>query len=158
MLIAESRRTRTLVLRLDRKDLLHDRLLSVCRERGVLCAAVRGLGAFEEAELVEYDQTRKAYRPSQTFRGAMELLSLQGNVSEKDGAPFLHLHAVVSREREDQVRRIEVLGGHLVRAIVFAAEVTLDCYEDLRLHRLPDESTGLALWGRCEAVARPASP
>jgi hypothetical protein len=152
MLIAESRRQRTLILRLDRKDVLHDRILAVCQERGVRCCAVRGLGAFEEVELVEYDQQKKVYKATQTFRAAMELLSLQGNVSEKDGQPFLHLHAVVSREREDQVRRIEVLGGHLVRAVVFAAELTLDCYDDIRLHRLPDEPTGLGLWGRCEAV------
>ncbi len=152
MIVAESRRSRTLILRCDRKDLLHDRILDVCKAHGVRCAAVRGLGAFEEAELVEYDQAKKAYKPTQTIRAAMELLSLQGNVSEKDGQPFLHLHAAVSREREDQARRIEVLGGHLVRAVVFAAEVTLDCYDDLRLHRLPDEPTGLALWGRCESV------
>ena len=151
MLVAESRSHRVLILRLDRRDVLHDRILAACREKGVRCAAVRGLGAFEEAELVEYDQAKKVYKPSQTFRAAMELLSLQGNVSEKDGEPFLHLHAAVSREREDQVRRIEVLGGHLVRAVVFAAEITLDCYDDLRLHRLPDAETGLALWGRCES-------
>ncbi|HUB07548.1 MAG TPA: DUF296 domain-containing protein [Myxococcales bacterium] len=151
MLVAESRESRTLIIRCDRKDVLHDRILDVCKTQGIRCAAIRGLGAFEEAELVEYDQAKKVYKPSQTFRAAMELLSLQGNVSEKDGQPFLHLHAVVSREREDQARRIEVLGGHLVRAVVFAAELTLDCYDDLRLHRLPDEPTGLSLWGRCEA-------
>ncbi len=150
MLVAESHRGRTLLLRLDRKDLLHDRILAVCRERGVRCARVTGLGAFEEAELVEYDQAKKVYKPAQSFRAAMELLSLQGNVSEKDGQPFIHLHAAVSREREDQARRVEVLGGHLNRAVVFAAEITLDCYDDLRLHRLPDEPTGLSLWGRCE--------
>ncbi len=152
MLVAESHKSRTLIVRCDRKDVLHERILSVCRERSVRCAAVRGLGAFEEAELVEYDQAKKVYKKSQTFRAAMELLSLQGNVSEKEGALFLHLHAAVSREREDQQRRIEVLGGHLVRAVVFAAEITLDCYDDLRLHRFPDDPTGLALWGRCDAV------
>jgi predicted DNA-binding protein with PD1-like motif len=141
-----------LVVRLDRKDVLHDRILEACQARGVRCCAIRGLGAFEEVELVEYDQQKKVYKPTQTFRAAMELLSLQGNLSEKEGKPFLHLHAVVSREREDQVRRIEVLGGHLVRAVVFAAEITLDCYDDIVLHRLPDEPTGLGLWGRCEPI------
>jgi uncharacterized protein len=152
MLIAESRKQRTLIVRLDRKDVLHDKILAVCEERGVRCGAIRGLGAFEEVELVEYDQQKKVYKAGQTFRTAMELLSLQGNVSDKDGQPFLHLHVAVSREREDQVRRIEVLGGHLLRAVVFAAEITIDCYDDLRLHRLPDEPTGLGLWGRCETV------
>lgn len=152
MLVAESRKHRTLIVRMDRKDVLHDKILAVCAERGVRCGAIRGLGAFEEVELVEYDQQKKVYKPSQTFRAAMELLSLQGNISEREGQPFLHLHAVVSREREDQVRRIEVLGGHLVRAVVFAGEITIDSYEDLRLFRLPDEPTGLGLWGKCEAV------
>jgi uncharacterized protein len=150
MLIAESRTTRVLIVRLDRGDDLHQRLLEVARQRNVACAWIRGLGAFEEAELVEYDQAKKRYRATQTQRGAMEVLALQGNLSEKDGAPFLHLHVALSREREDQARRIEALGGHLVRAKVFALEVTLECYDDIRLIRLPDEPTGLGLWGRCE--------
>ncbi|MHB1843874.1 MAG: PPC domain-containing DNA-binding protein [Deltaproteobacteria bacterium] len=150
MLVAESHAKRTLIVRLERKDRLHARILEVCRERGVRCARVTGLGAFEEADLVEYDQAKKLYKPAQTIRCAMELLSLQGNVSERDGELFAHLHVAVSREREDQARRIELLGGHLNRAVVFAAELTLDCYDDVRLHRLPDAPTGLALWGRCE--------
>jgi predicted DNA-binding protein with PD1-like motif len=152
MLIGEARTHRVLLVRLDRGDDLHERLLEVARQRNVRCAWICGLGAFEEAELVEYDQARKRYRASQTQRGAMEVLSLQGNLSDKDGAPFLHLHVALSREREDQARRIEALGGHLVRGRVFALELTLECYDDLRLIRLQDDATGLGLWGRCETV------
>jgi predicted DNA-binding protein with PD1-like motif len=152
MLIGESRAHRVLLVRLDRGDDLHERLLEVARRYQLQCAWIRGLGAFEEAELVEYDQSNNRYRASQTQRGAMEVLSLQGNLSEKDGTLFLHLHVALSREREDQARRIEALGGHLVRARVFALELSVECYDDLRLIRLPDEATGLGLWGRCEAV------
>jgi len=152
MLIAESRSTRVLIIRFDRGDDVHEKLLEVAREHKVRCGWIRGLGALEEAELVEYDQAKKRYRATQTQRGAMEVLALMGNLSEKDGASFLHLHVALSREREDQARRIEALGGHLVKAKVFALEVSLECYDDIKLIRTTDEPTGLGLWSRCEAV------
>jgi hypothetical protein len=84
---------------------------------------------------------------------------MQGNLSERDGEPFWHLHATVSlRENGRDV----TYGGHIVDGSVFALELRIDCFDELELKRANDEATGLQLWanlgaraGRGEAAAAP---
>jgi predicted DNA-binding protein with PD1-like motif len=152
MIHGTSRHTRVIVCRLEKGEMVHDSLLALAEKERFAHCTVRGLGAFELCELVEYDQLAKAYKPTQTFECATEILSLVGNVSLKDGKPFVHLHTAVSRERESEHNRIEVLGGHLVRARAFAVELALEVYEDLTMVRVFDEATGLALW--CPPLSR----
>ncbi|MEK6608693.1 MAG: PPC domain-containing DNA-binding protein [Myxococcota bacterium] len=143
MVVVESHCQRHIVGRLDRGADLVPALLAICRERGVRSGEVRALGALSEVEVCEYDQGTRAYRPSRHFTCTLEILSLVGNVSEKDGALFLHAHITVSRERDNG---IEVLGGHLLSARVFGCEFVVDAWDDLLLRRVHDEATGLALW------------
>jgi predicted DNA-binding protein with PD1-like motif len=150
-LIWESTRSRHLVGRLERGDAVHESLVQIAHDRDVRAASVIGLGAFEYAELVEYDQQRKVYKESKHFECAMEVLSLIGNVSLRDGAPFVHLHAALSRETDNG---IEVIGGHLVQARVFALELALDVFMDIKLERGIDPATGLGLWAQCPAAPR----
>jgi predicted DNA-binding protein with PD1-like motif len=72
----------------------------------------------------------------------MEIVSLYGNVSLKDGRPFAHLHVVLPDEQGNGK------GGHLVAggAPVFACEVTIEEYSGPELVRNFDEQTGLFLW------------
>jgi len=63
-----------------------------------------------------------------------------GNVSLKDGEPFVHAHAVLSDEKGN------TRAGHLLEGIVFAAEVHLSQLEGPKLERKYDEVTGLSLW------------
>ncbi len=83
------------------------------------------------------------YKAPQLFNSPCEILSLTGNLSFKDGSPFAHLHATVSRETDNG---IQVLGGHLVRGLVFACEFMVECCDDLALQRRYDAVTGLHLW------------
>lgn len=68
-----------------------------------------------------------------------EVLSLAGNLAPRDGEPFFHLHTVLGRDD------FSVFGGHLATAVV---DVTLEVMllelgGDARMHREPDEATGL---------------
>jgi len=68
-----------------------------------------------------------------------ELLSLAGNLASKEGQPFFHLHAVFARDD------YSLFGGHLGAATV---DVTLEVMLQevggaARMHRKPDEATGL---------------
>jgi uncharacterized protein len=143
MVVFESERVRRLIGRLERGERLPDALVTLAGDHGVGAAWVRGLGAFEWVELCEYDQGEQRYRAPQRIDGACELLALTGNVSIKDGEPFAHVHVTVSREVGGDV---QVMGGHLVAAGVFACELSLECYDDLSLVRVADRATGLALW------------
>lgn len=70
----------------------------------------------------------------------MEILSLKGNISIKDGEPFLHLHIVLSKED------FTCIGGHLYEAEVFAFEFEIVEFEGNSFQRGFDEDTGLFLW------------
>ncbi len=160
MISFESRQVRHIVARLSRGDELQAALRALAEEHGIGAAWVSALGAFERVELCEYDQQTQRYRPGRRIETPVEIVNLTGNISDKDGAPFAHVHATVSREVGD---RIEVLAGHVVDATVFACELRLDVYDDLDLSRGHDEATGLSLWrdagaGAVAAAEPVASP
>jgi predicted DNA-binding protein with PD1-like motif len=148
MMVAESRRGRRLVGRLDRGVDVLEGLAAVCQRHGVRAGEVRALGSIEQVQLGEYDQRARQMRPPRRFDASMEILQLYGNISERDGKLFVRAGATLSRERDNG---IEVLGGQLVSARVFAIEFVIDCFDDLLLRRLPDAQTGLPLWR--EAIA-----
>jgi len=139
--------SRTLIVRAERGERLPRALEELAQREGVKAAWVSGLGAVEWAEVAEYDQASRAYMPAQRISGGAEILHLSGNVSIKDRAPMAHLHITLSQERGERIR---VVGGHLVDARLFAAEIRVECYEDASLVREPDEATGLSLWGLLE--------
>lgn len=110
-------------------------------ERGIEAAWFTYLGAVRHAALRYYDQDALEYRDF-TIDRHLEVLSGVGNVSLLDGAPFLHTHAVFGDEEG------RTYGGHLaVGCEVWALEVRLDELIGDALVRLPDEATGLSLWG-----------
>lgn len=143
MLVFETRSTRRLVARLERGEKVLDALGEIARKHGVRAGWIVALGALEHVELVEYDQAAQRYKTPRRIDGVLEILSFVGNVSLKDGQPFVHLHAAVSRETDNG---IEVLGGHVTAGTVFACEVSIECFDELTLERAHDPVTGLHLW------------
>lgn len=120
-------------------DLL-DYLTHFCRRHRIRCAAVNVIGATSEATIGYYDQVEHDYA-KKVFREEMEIVSCSGNVSVKDGAPFLHLHAVLGDTK------LRTFGGHLFPGSkVFAAEAYIQELAGPGRTRLPDRVTGLTLW------------
>lgn len=98
-------------------------------------AVTRGAAGFYRQDLLEY-KTIDFPRP-------MEIVSLVGNVSIKDGEPFIHAHIALMDEQGS------LFGGHLVEGnIVFACEFNVAEIEGVELHRVYDQETGLFLWPR----------
>jgi predicted DNA-binding protein with PD1-like motif len=128
---------------------LQEAFRNLVDEHGLRTAWVSAIGAFEWIELTEYNQSDRRYEGAHRFERC-ELLSMQGNLSERDGEPFWHLHATVSlREGERDV----TYGGHVVDGSVFALEFRIDCFDELELRRDHDDATGLQLWANLEAQA-----
>jgi predicted DNA-binding protein with PD1-like motif len=101
-------------IRLHVGESVHDSLLEICRRHGVTAGfVVSGIGMLQDVSLGYFDTEAKQYS-EKTFPGKHELLSLAGNISEKDGGPFPHLHVVLGHPD------YSVFGGHL-----FAANVGL---------------------------------
>lgn len=149
MLSTESRRGRRILARLDRGTDLFDSIRVLCREHHIRAGELRGTGALELAELDAFDPARRGFSPARVLGGGgLELLSLGGTISEQDGAVALEARATLMRERDSG---LEVVGGHLRRAVVLAVELVIETFDDVLLRRRVDAETGLSLW--CEALS-----
>lgn len=120
-------------------DLLED-LTQFCAARNIRLAQFSGLGAVRRARIAYYDQSQKRYY-ERAFSEPMEIVSLIGNVSIKDGKPFVHAHIVLATGDG------RTYGGHLCKGTeVFAAECFIETFHANDLVREPDAQTGLNLW------------
>ena len=155
MIVAESHRVRHLIGRLDRGADLIPALVDLCSARGVRCAEVRAMGTVEEVDLREFDQRTRAYRPARRFTTPFNLIHFSGNLAEKDGHGHLEAQVAISRERDNG---IELIGGSLLRARVYAVDFVITAFDDVMLRRSTDQGTGLPLFSQVfeEDRARPA--
>jgi uncharacterized protein len=119
---------------------LVDEILAVARQHHIELAQCWAIGAVKRARLAYYDQDGKAYWEFALDRH-LEIVSLTGNVSLRDGQPAVHAHAAFA---DDEGR---MYGGHIAAGCeVFACELLLLEYSGERLEREHDEVTGLPLW------------
>ena len=126
--------------RLDNGEDIISQITNLAEENEIKTGALSAIGALSRAELGYYDQLSHEYGKI-SLEEPVELASFCGNISLRDGRPFVHAHAVLS----DRTGR--TWGGHLVRGTIFAVEVYLQELSGLPLKRVPDSITGLKLWG-----------
>ena len=128
------------VLSLDNHVEIAEALTAFCQEKGILAGQVSGIGAINEAAFRFLDPATKKY-VDKTFAEQMEITNLIGNISQKDGKPYLHLHLTCSR------RDYSCVGGHLLTArINGACELFVETFPDVEIGRYPDPETGLNLY------------
>jgi hypothetical protein len=127
-----------LQVRLESGEQVADSLLGLLRREGVGYAVLSGLGAVRQVRLSYWNAQTREYE-SHELEEQLEVISLTGNVTIRDGQPFLHLHVALGRQD------LSVLGGHFNDAI---AHPTLEVWlqrEAGSVHRAPDPASGLAL-------------
>ena len=121
------------------KDLISS-IEGFCKEKGVETAIFSVIGAVSTATLGYFDQKQKVYVSSK-IEAHLEIASCSGNVSLKDGAPFVHAHIVLTDEQG------VAIGGHLFsETIVFAGEFFIQELSGKPFERKYDPQTGLMLW------------
>jgi predicted DNA-binding protein with PD1-like motif len=121
---------------------LYEALTQFVQKENIHLGRITGIGATTFARVAFYDQNTKQYNPLE-FPGQMEILSLQGNVSIRDGKPFVHVHLILGDPEG------KALGGHLIPGTkLFACEVSIDEFEGDKLVREHDQKTGLHLWSK----------
>jgi len=99
-------------------------------------AALTGLGAVSAATVSYWNSQTKQYEQHQLDE-QMEVVSLIGNVTIREGKPFIHAHVSLGR------RNLSVVGGHVNELFVHP---TLEVWlrpESEAVHRVLDESCGL---------------
>ncbi len=122
-------------------DLLEE-LTKICKDRSVFCGRVEAIGAVQKACIGYYDQDLMQYQFN-TMDQALEILKLTGNVSLKDGEPMVHAHVTLADAKG------RAFGGHLAPGtVIFACECIVEGFDGPEFKRVPDEDTGLPLWGQ----------
>ena len=128
------------IVSLDNHVEIMEGLAAFCNDLGVKCGQVSGIGAVCEATFRMYNPATKQY-VDKKFAEQMELTNLTGNISQKDGAPYLHVHATCSRAD------YSCIGGHLLSArINGACELLVGSFRDTSVGRKFDPETGLNLY------------
>lgn len=147
-----------LLVVLSKGENIIEKLSEVCRNENILSGFFNGIGAVSQVEMAHFDPVKKQYSykqmsglpadlPAKALAqagasaqvGALEIVSLTGNITRKDGEVVIHSHISVSAE--DML----CYGGHLKEAVVGpTCEITLT---DLKVTilRTPDKDTGLNL-------------
>lgn len=121
-------------------DLLEE-LNKLIKFEGIDLGALSGIGALKKAAVGIFDVEKREYIINK-FDEEMEICALTGNVSLREGGPFVHAHLSLSD------RQGRGFGGHVMPGCeIFVAEVVLWELEGARLERRPrDDCGGLALW------------
>jgi hypothetical protein len=127
--------------RLAKGDDLLTALSQVAREHGITLGEVQAIGAVSQARVGYYHQTERQYYWLDLTH-PLEIASLMGNISLKDGEPMVHAHVTLT----DSEGR--AFGGHLAEGtLVFACEFAIQEYQSATpLVRRMDDPTGLFLW------------
>ena len=116
-------------------------LENCAREHNITLGEVQAIGAVSQARIGYYNQSERKYYFLDLER-PLEILSLTGNISLKDGKPMVHVHIILG-DNEGRA-----FGGHLAEGtLAFACEFMIQEYQSATpLVRQMDEPTGLFLW------------
>ena len=128
-------------IRLAKGEDLLEGLTAGIKELGIRAGTLQVIGATSRLVLGYYDQEAREYL-NHGYEGGFEIASGIGNISIKEGEPFVHLHVVATGPNGD------ANGGHVMPgSVVFLAEGYVRALDGEPPVREYDEETGLFAWG-----------
>ena len=131
---------RAALVRLERGSDMLRSLNEAAAELGIRAGTVQAIGAVGELAVAYFVQEEKRYHDIR-FPEHLEIGSVLGNVSLKDGAPFVHMHVTATRMDGTTV------GGHLTEGTrVFLIEAYFRALDGPAPLREQDDEIGLAVW------------
>ncbi|MGP8070252.1 MAG: PPC domain-containing DNA-binding protein [Candidatus Bathyarchaeia archaeon] len=135
----EGKQVRAMVERLRRGEDVLVRLNQLVLENGITAASFTALGAVEKASVGIF--VGDGQYSTVVYDGPLEVVSCVGNVSLKEGKPFIHAHVTIADKKGN------AYGGHLQPGCIVSAtfEVTMLVYEGIDLVRKLDSATKLYL-------------
>jgi uncharacterized protein len=130
---------KTFVLVFQTGDELATGLSRFAEEQQLSASSFEGLGGLSSVRLAWFSWESKRYEPSVTLDEQVELLSLIGDVALRDGKPFVHAHAVISKKDGT------AYGGHLLEARIRPTCEVVLTESPTPLEKVIDPESGLAL-------------
>lgn len=139
MVYVEFNPGRNFLVRVEHDSDLIQFVTELAEKEKIVIATITAVGALKQAKLGFYDQENHEYHEIR-IDSPHEIACCVGNISIKDGRPFIHAHAVLADKNGN------TKAGHLLKGTVFAAEVHLRELKGAELERKYDNVTGLSLW------------
>ena len=127
------------VLRLDPGEEVVASLTKLVEQEQVQLGCVSALGAANDVTIGIFNTVEKKYY-SQRYQGDYEISALVGNVTRKEGEPYLHLHITIGSPATGEVH-----AGHLTSCTISATlELFLQVWEG-QVGRKFSDTVGLNL-------------
>lgn len=126
------------LLKLDQGEEIFQALDVFCSNHQIQSGHVSAIGMVRELELGYFNSEQAEYE-RKTYEENLEVLSITGNITDYNNAPFFHLHGTFGR------RDFSTIGGHIMKAVT---DMTLEIFViDFETHveRTLDDQTGLKL-------------
>jgi len=142
MNVIEARRSRQLIVRVDRGEEIPTALLRALDEIEARSGWVEGTGSLEAAEIAVVDQSARSHATARLIEGPCDVVTLNGSIAQQAGQSSLRLWVTLARETE---LGLQLAAGELIWARAYALELRVTAFDDVVLARVPDERTGLAL-------------
>lgn len=128
----------TYVLRMERGEEIIAGLRKLAADEKIGLAYLTGIGAADHVSMGLYDVGNQRY-VSVSMDKPLEITSLVGNITEKDGDPYIHVHINLSDEEG------KAFGGHLTKAVIGGtSEIFVQTLEG-HVGRKLDDITGTGL-------------
>ena len=110
-----------------------DDILTIAEKEKIATARVEAIGGVTELRLAYFNQKVRRYE-EHDFREFLEVAGVLGNLTLKDGKPFLHIHGTFGR------KDLSTLAGHVMKAKVSPVlEVVVTPTGNKALRRFDDE-------------------
>lgn len=125
--------TRGYILKLESGEEILESLVAFIEKNRIPSGYFQVIGGVTDVELGYFDLKKNDY-DRHTYDGDYELITASGNISDVEGKPFVHTHAVFSDEK------FRTFSGHLFKAIV---TITVEIFLfplDIALIRRPNET------------------
>ena len=124
---------------LDIGDKIHETLAEFAKEQNLTSWWHSGIGVLRDP-ILGFDEVNKKEYLEKQFSGDYEILSITGNLSQKEGQGFIHSHVSLS------AKDFTAIGGHLFEATISAAAEFMITPIDEPIQRSFTEKSGLFVW------------
>ncbi|MEJ5051948.1 PPC domain-containing DNA-binding protein [Chryseobacterium culicis] len=110
-----------------------------CQKKAIKSGRITGLGAVNRAELRFFNPQTKKY-VDKTYKEQMEVVNLTGNIAQKDGQLYLHIHVSLGNDQ------YQGISGHLLTADIRGAGEFYITEDAVVINRKFSDEIGLNLY------------
>ena len=141
MLVKEYQIDKVYMLKLEAGSDLYDSLTEFTVNNDITSGEVFVMGLSRNAVFAYYDINSREYKTINRDDQYFEIIQCAGNISVRDGKPFVHLH-VSFGDKEGNI-----IGGHLLPGtMVEVGEVRILSYKGEPMERVFDPEYNMAPW------------